>query len=222
MTRIALIAGASGLVGRCVLERLLHDPAYTEVRVLTRRPLDLHHPHLRELRTDFAQLGALGALLEADDVFCCLGTTLRKAGSRAAFEDVDYRMVVELAQLTRAAGAPQFLVISAAGASEHSPSFYSRVKGRMEKAVSAAGFEALHILRPSLLLGARSELRPGEAFAQKLSPLLSALCAGPLRRYRPIAAEQVAEAMVRLAVRGDSGAHVHYLPLPEDETEEEG
>lgn len=221
MNRVALIAGASGLVGRGVLQRLLQDPAYAQVRVLTRRPLNLSHPHLREIVTDFTGLEALGESLRVDDVFCCLGTTLRTAGSRAAFEDVDYRMVVELARLTHAAGAQQFLVISAAGASEHAPSFYSRVKGRMEKAVSALDFEALHILRPSLLLGARSEHRRGEAFAQKLSPLLAMLCAGPLRRYRPIPAEQVAEAMVRLAVRGESGTHIHYLPLPEDATEEE-
>lgn len=220
MARTALIAGGSGLVGRSVLQRLLQDPAYAEVRLLTRRPLDLQHPHLRILLSDFRELGALGAELRADDVFCCLGTTLRSAGSREAFADVDYRMVVELAQASHAAGAQQFLVVSAAGASEHALAYYSRVKGRMEKAVSALGFEAVHILRPSLLMGERAEHRPGEAFAQKLAPLLTALTPGPLRRYRPVAAEDVAEAMVRLALRGESGVHTHHLPLTEEELEE--
>lgn len=220
MARTALIAGGSGLVGRSVLQRLLQDPAYAEVRLLTRRPLDLQHPHLRILLSDFRELSALGSELRADDVFCCLGTTLRSAGSREAFADVDYRMVVELAQASRAAGAQQFLVVSAAGASEHALAYYSRVKGRMEKAVSALGFEAVHILRPSLLMGARAEHRPGEAFAQKLAPLLKVLTPGPLRRYRPVAAEDVAEAMVRLALRGESGVHTHHLPLTEEELEE--
>src|SRR5690606_24531058 len=98
---------------------LLHDPAYREVRALTRRPLAVQHARLRELRTDYARLDDLGEALAVDDVFCCLGTTLASAGSRAAFEDVDYRMVVDLARSARAAGAQQFLVVSAVGASRH-------------------------------------------------------------------------------------------------------
>lgn len=213
MTRTALIAGSTGLVGHDLLQRLLFDPAYTSVRALTRRPLALKHDSLQELQTDFSALGTLGASLQVDDVFCCLGTTLRAAGSRAAFEDVDYRMVVDLARATRDAGAHQFIVVSAVGASTHSPAYYNRVKGRMEAAVSALGFSAVHIVRPSLLLGERSEKRPSEAFAQKASPYLAPLLAGPLQRYRPVAAEDVAESMLRLALRGEHGVHVHHLPL---------
>lgn len=213
MKRSALVAGATGLIGRHLLDRLLEDPAYTEVHVLTRRELGRSHPRLRSIATDLKNLTALGPSLGAQDVYCCLGTTLRVAGSRAAFEDVDYRMVVELARASLAAGAQQFLVISAVGASTVSPSFYSRVKGRMEAAVSALGFDAVHILRPSLLLGERAEKRPAEDLAQKLSPYLTPLFAGPLARYRPIAASEVAEAMLGLALRGQPGAHVHHLPL---------
>lgn len=213
MKRSALVAGATGLIGRHLLERLLEDPAYTEIKVIGRRAPDLQHARLRFVSSDFRQLDRLGEALGAQDVFCCLGTTLKTAGSRAAFEAVDYRMVVDLAQACLAAGAQQFLVISAAGASALSLSFYSRVKGRMEAAVSALGFDAVHILRPSLLLGTRAESRPAEDLAQRLSPYLAPLFSGPLSRYRPIAADEVAEAMLGLALRGQPGVHVHYLPL---------
>ncbi len=213
MTRTALVAGPTGLVGQHLLQRLLLDPAYTAVRALSRRPLDLRHERLQVVQTDFYHLPSLGAALQVDDVFCCLGTTLNKAGSRAAFEDVDYRMVIELANATQAAGAHQFIAVSAVGASTRSPAFYNRVKGRMEAAVSALNFAAVHIVRPSLLLGSRGEKRPSEEFAQKVSPLLSPLFVGPLLRYRPVAAEDVAEAMLRLALRGEHGVHAHHLPL---------
>ncbi len=213
MTRTALVAGPTGLVGHQLLQRLLPDPAYTSVRALARRPLALKHERLQVVQTDFGNLATLGDALQVDDVFCCLGTTLNKAGSRAAFEDVDYRMVTELAAATRAAGAHQFIVISAVGAGVRSPAYYNRVKGRMEAAVSALDFAAVHIVRPSLLLGDRGERRPSEEFAQKVSPWLSPLLAGPLSRYRPVSAEDVAEAMLRLALRGERGVHIHHLPL---------
>jgi uncharacterized protein YbjT (DUF2867 family) len=217
MKRSALVAGATGLVGRRVLARLLRDPAYTQVCVVARRPLDAADPRLTTVISDFADLAALGDALAVDDVYCCLGTTLRRAGSKAAFADVDERMVVELARATRAAGARQFLVVSAVGASEHALAFYSRVKGRMERAVAALDFDAVHIFQPSLLLGERSERRPGEAAAQKLAPLLGRLTRGPLHRYQPVAADEVAEAMLRIALRGDGGVHRHHLPLSDDD-----
>lgn len=213
MSRTALLAGPTGLIGHLLLQRLLADPAYDQIRALVRRPLALQHTRLQVLLTDYADLGALGTRLRVDDVFCCLGTTLHRAGSKAAFEDVDYRMVVELARATHAAGAHQFVVVSAVGASPHAVSFYSRVKGRMERAVSALGFDAVNIVRPSLLLGARDESRPAEDTARKLAPLLTPLLSGPLARYRPIDAGDVAESMLQLALRGQPGIHVHHLPL---------
>lgn len=213
MSRTALVAGPTGLIGRLLLQRLLQHPAYGEVRALSRRPLPVQHERLRVVQTDYYNLAGLGETLRVDDVFCCLGTTLRTAGSRTAFEDVDYRMVVELARAAHAAGAHQFLVVSAAGASPRALAFYSRVKGRMEDAVSTAGYEAVHIVRPSLLLGARGESRPGEALAQKLAPILSPLLGGPLARYRPVAADEVAAGLIELALRDQRGVHVHHLPL---------
>ncbi|WP_028081023.1 NAD-dependent epimerase/dehydratase family protein [Solimonas soli] len=220
MSRSALVAGATGLVGQRVVERLLRDPAYARVCVVARRPLPIAHPQLTTLISDFADLAALGPRLAADDVFCCLGTTLRRAGSRAAFADVDCRMVVDLARAARAAGAHQFLVISSVGASARALSFYLRVKGRMEAEIAGLGFAAVQILRPSLLLGERGEHRPGEAFAQRGAPLLERIARGPLQRYRPVSADAVAEAMLRLALRGERGVQVHHLPLAEQLIEE--
>jgi len=220
MSRTALVAGATGLVGRRVVARLLRDPAYERVVVLTRRAPAITHAQLTTVISDFSDLAALGETLAADDVFCCLGTTLRRAGSREAFADVDCRMVVELARAARAAGAQQFLVISAVGASPHSLFFYSRVKGSMEAQVAQLGFPAVQILRPSLLLGEREERRPGEDFAQRTAPLLGRLTRGPLRRYQPVTADAVAEAMLQLALRGERGVHVHHLPLAEQEIDE--
>ena len=214
MARTALIAGPTGLVGRLLLDRLLANPQYSRVTVLTRRTLGRSDPKLVEVETDYSDLEKLGDRLAADDVFCCLGTTLAKAGSRAAFERVDYHMVVELARATKQAGAKQFLVVSAVGAAPRFPApFYSRVKARMEQAVSEIGFDAVHIVRPSLLLGSRGERRIAEDIAQKVAPLLAPLFIGPLKKYRPVPADAVASALEQLASRPAPGARIHHLPL---------
>jgi uncharacterized protein YbjT (DUF2867 family) len=211
MARTALVAGATGLVGAALLRRLLDQPEYAEIRVIGRRPPPLEAGRIRRVASDFTNLGELAAELAVDDVYCCLGTTLRKAGSRAAFERVDYHMVVDLARAARQAGAKRFLVVSAVGASAAAPAFYSRVKARMEKAVAALPFEAVHVVRPSLLLGERGEHRPGERAAQQLAPLLSAFLRGPLAKYRPVHADEVAAALVRLALSDERGVHVVHL-----------
>jgi uncharacterized protein YbjT (DUF2867 family) len=213
MARIALVAGATGLVGGLLLRRLANGTDYDEVRVIGRRPTSHEHGKFRFIVSDFSDLSARAADLAVDDVFCCLGTTIRAAGSRPAFERVDYHMVVDLARATQKAGARKFLVVSAVGASQRSAAFYSRVKGRMEAAVSALAFEAVHIVRPSLILGERQESRPAEDVAQRVAPLLSALFVGPLKKYRAISAADIAEALVTLARSPMKGAHVHHLPL---------
>lgn len=212
MPRTALVAGATGLVGTALLRQLLDREEYTGIRVLGRRPPAVEAGKIRYVASDFGNLGQLRAELAVDDVYCCLGTTLRQAGSRAAFERVDFHMVVDLARAAQQAGAQRFLVVSAVGASAQSPAFYSRVKARMEHVVAEVPFTAVHIVRPSLLLGARQEWRPGERLSQRLSPLLSPLLRGPLAKYRPVPAEDVAAAMVRLAFTDARGVHVHHLP----------
>lgn len=213
MSRTALLVGATGLVGVALLERLLAAPEYGTVIVLGRRAPAVAHPKLRFVQSTLEDLDALSDPLAADDLYCCLGTTTRAAGGNAGLERVDYHMVLAVARAAQASGVTRFYGVSAAGASATSPAFYSRVKARMEKAVSEVGFAAVHLFRPSLLLGARTESRPGEAFAQKLAPALAPLCIGPLRKYRPITAAEVADAMLLVARSGAAGTVVHDLPL---------
>lgn len=213
MARTALIAGSTGLIGSLLLQKLLDSPDYQRVVALTRRPLPLTHAKLVNPTSDFEHFGAVSAQLAVDDVFCCLGTTTAKAGGQAGLERVDYHMVVDLARAARAAGARQFLVVSAVGASLRSPAFYSRVKARMERSVAESGYATVHILRPSLLLGARQEHRPAEDLAQKLSPLLAPLFVGPLSPYRPVPAATVAAAMLALALRPAGGVRIHHYPF---------
>jgi len=211
--RTAVVAGATGAVGQALLDRLLADARYGRVTVLTRQPLGREHPKLVVLPLDSLGPVGLGAKLAADDAFCCLGTTLKKAGSRAAFERVDYHLVLDFARAGRAQGAQQFLVVSSVGASLKAKSFYLRVKARMEQAVRELDYPTVHILRPSLLIAARRESRPGEWLAQKLAPLVEPLLQGQLAIFRPVRSEQVADAMVTLALRKLDGAHTHHLPL---------
>ena len=211
MANTALVAGATGLIGQFLVTRLLNSGVYDRIKVLARRPLNIEDSRIETLITDYSDLSSLN--LRADHVYCCLGTTLKTAGSRAAFESVDYGMVVGLARAARTQGAKQFLVVSAAGTAEHSPSFYSRVKAKMEREVSALGYETVHILRPSLLIGKREESRPAEHLSQLFMPLFTPLLQGPLKKYRAVKGEDVAEAMLQLALRDQRGVHIHHLPL---------
>ncbi|HKY91613.1 MAG TPA: hypothetical protein VJM11_11260, partial [Nevskiaceae bacterium] len=128
---------------------------------------------------------------------------------------VDYHMVVDLARAVRAAGATRFFVVSSLSASPHSPVYYSRVKGRMEQTLREVGFDTLEIVRPSLLLGERSESKPriGEALAQRVMPLVNPLMRGRLAQYRAVRGSDVAGAMLQLAARDERGTHVRTLPL---------
>ena len=205
--RIALLAGASGLVGGHCLRLLLAEPTYGRVIALGRRALPLQHPKLEQKLVDFAHIADL--VPRADDVYCCLGTTIKKAGSQAAFRRVDHDYVVALAQAAKQAGARRFLLVSALGANPRSRIFYSRVKGEVERDVSAVPFTAVHIFRPSLLLGERGASRPFERLAFPLFKALTPLLVGPMRPYRAIAAETVARAMIRAALSDATGVSVH-------------
>ena len=209
----ALVAGPTGVVGRALVQQLLESPRYAVVKALTRRPLGFAHPRLQEVLLTGENPAQLGAALAADDVFCCLGTTLKVAGSKAAFERVDYHLVVELARAVKVQGAMQFLVVSAAGSSARSLAFYSRVKARMEQAVTELGFASTQIVRPSLLISDRAESRPGEWLAMKIMPALNPLLTGKLAIYRAVKAEDVAAAMLTLATREQAGVHIQHLPL---------
>jgi len=206
--RTALLAGATGLVGGHVLHLLLADDTYQKITVLSRRGLPVTSPRLQQRLIDFDHLADLD-VPKVDDVFCCLGTTIKKAGSQEAFRKVDFGYVEALARVAARAGAKQFLLVSAIGANSKSRVFYSRVKGETEAAVQAAGFAGTHIFRPSMLLGDRAESRPAERLGIVVGRALGFVFVGPLRKYRPIAAETVAAAMVRVAKKARPAVHVY-------------
>ena len=206
--RVAAVLGATGLVGGECVERLLADGGFARVVTVGRRALDRQHSKLEQA---VAELGAGAAWTPpagVTDVFCCLGTTIGKAGSQEAFRRVDLDLVVWAARGASAAGAGQFLLVSSLGADPASRVFYSRVKGEAEAAVRALPFRGVQVFRPSLLLGERREFRLGERFAAPLMRLVSPLLLGGLRRYRPVAASSVAAAMVRVAREAPAGVNV--------------
>lgn len=213
MPRTAVVAGYTGLIGRHLVEQLLREPRYAAVKLVGRREPAQQHAKLETVISELGDLGRLRDRLVADDAFCCLGTTIKAAGSRAAFERVDYHMVVDFARVARAAGAQRFFLVSSLSAHPRSPVYYSRIKGRTEAALREVGFETLHIVQPSLLLGERVEHRAGEALAQRLAPAFNLLLPGPLKKYRAIQAADVATALIELAARERSGVFVHSLPL---------
>lgn len=208
--RNALIVGATGLIGSFCLQNLFNDSAYSEAIALVRRPLLEKHRKLKEIITDFSDLDRKLSTVNAHDVFCCLGTTIKKAGSQQAFRQVDYELVVTVAELMKEKGAEQFIVISAMGANKDSRIFYNRVKGEMEEAVKEVGYSCLRIIRPSLLLGKREEFRFAERVGVLLNPLLKLILVGLLKNYRPVEADKVGWFMVKIAhERPVAGVHIY-------------
>jgi uncharacterized protein YbjT (DUF2867 family) len=206
--RTALLAGGTGLVGSRALERLLAHPAWGRVVLLSRRPLELTHPRLEVLVVDFDRPHTMRPV-PVDDAFCALGTTIAKAGGQAAFRAVDHGAVLAVADLAVEGGARQFALVSSLAADPASGNFYLKTKGEAEASVSARPFGAVHLLRPGLLLGDRTESRPMEAVARTVMPWLNALLAGGLRKYRAIDADVVAAAMIGASLEeGIQGARV--------------
>ena len=201
----ALIAGASGLVGRELLQQLLAAPEYDRVIAVGRRRVEVVHPKLGQVVADFATLEQVAADLRCADAYCCLGTTIKvaratsagRAGSRAAFRAVDHAAVLAFAWAAQRAGAQRFFVVSALGADAASRVFYNRVNGETEEALAVLDFATLAIFRPSLLLGRRAQARPGERVMAALLWLAEPLLLGRLRKYRALPAEVVARAMLR-------------------------
>jgi uncharacterized protein YbjT (DUF2867 family) len=206
--RSALILGATGLVGNHCLDLLLKDPRYSSVRVIGRRPLGISDPKLKERVVDLDRMEAEVDLFAVDHVFCCLGTTIRKAGSQEAFSRVDVEYPTRAAGLSAKAGARSFLVVSALGADARSRIFYNRAKGQMEEQVRRAAGGVVWILRPSLLVGDRPEPRTGELVGEAVLRIIKPVMVGSLRRYRSIRAVDVARAMIALANSSGSGGIV--------------
>lgn len=209
MGRSALILGATGLVGAELLSLLLTNNHYHTIKVLTRRELKREHTKLKQYIVNFDELNKYEELFQVDDVFCCLGTTIKKAKTKENFRKVDLDYPLSAAKIASEKGAENFMVISSMGADEKSLFFYSRVKGELERELKMLRFKAIHIFRPSLLVGNRTETRLGERFAEWLSIPLSPLLVGKMKTYRPIKGRDVAKAMIHCALSDGSGIHTH-------------
>jgi uncharacterized protein YbjT (DUF2867 family) len=200
------IAGATGMTGAALLSQLLRDPRFDRVLAFVRRPLTVVDPKLVECPADFENLHETSF---ADTAFCCLGTTIKTAGSEAAFRKVDHDYVLAFARAAKARGASHFALVSSVGADVSSRVFYSRVKGETERDLQEIGFPSVAIYRPSLLLGERREERSGERWATIAMQALAPLMLGPFRKYRPIRSATVARAMLKQALEPQGGVRIY-------------
>jgi uncharacterized protein YbjT (DUF2867 family) len=205
--RHALLLGSTGLIGGYVLERLLKSDDYASVTLIGRRHPEVEHDKLSALTCDLASLGEHANAFRVDDVFCCLGTTLRAAGSRAAFYQVDHDYCVAAAALAQQERAVRFLMVSAVNARASSKvSYYARVKGEAERDVIACGLSAVTFMQPSLLEGERDELRFGEEIGQTAMALIKPFVSWSKADWLSIQADVVADAMVGAALQTSSQA----------------
>lgn len=209
---MALVAGASGMVGRALLRTLASGGAYQRIIALSRRPLTFEAPRLvnRIIRFENIENDLRG--LVCHDAYCCLGTTMGEAGSPQAFRAVDHDLVVRFARFAQSSGARTLIAVSAAGAAPESRNFYLRVKGETELALAALRFRALHLMQPSVLLGPRAQWRITEAFARVLMPVFNPLLLGRYQIWRAIPARVVAAAMSASAALDIQGVHRHTWP----------
>lgn len=205
----AVLAGATGLVGKALLDKLLSGGFYDQVYIVVRRATGRQHAKLTEIIVDFDRLDLDPSVLDGADVFCTLGTTIKKAGSKEQFRKVDCEYPVKLAELAAANGAEQFLIVTAMGSDTLSMFFYSRVKGETEQRLRQLALPGLSIFRPSLLTGEREEFRFGERMGEAAARGLSFVFTGPLRKYKPIPADTVAEGMLLAARSGRRGVSVY-------------
>jgi len=206
MAKTALLAGSTGLIGNQLLELLLNDKRYSIVIAISRKPLSISNPKLSNLICELRDLSAHSNQLKADDVFCCLGTTIKKAKSKEAFRAVDLEAPLLLAKISKEQGAKKFVLVSSLGANKNSGIFYNQVKGEVEEAIKQVGFDAFHILRPSLLLGQRQEERTGEDAAKFFYKTLGFLVP---KKYQAIESIKVAQAMLSFAQQDQPGNFIH-------------
>ena len=200
----AWVAGGSGLVGGVLLRQLLEDEHFSKVVSAGRRTLALQHPKLAQVVVDFSSPSAFEALAPPDAAYACLGSTIKKAGSREAFRRVDHDAVLGFAQAAKKQGARVFVHVSALGADPRSRIFYNSVKGGIERDVARLGLPSVYAVRPSILDGEREESRPTERLGLMVTRALGPL----LGKYRPTPVEAVARVMIACAKAAAPGAHV--------------
>ncbi len=197
--KTALIFGATGLIGSQLTNLLLSNDHYEKVKIFVREKSQIQHPKLIQVVSDLSNPEEIANEITGDELFCCLGTTRKKAGSEKAFEYVDLELPLKIAQIALKNEVRKYLVVSSIGAKPHSRNFYLRTKGKMEQGLLEFNFENICIVRPSILLGHRKERRTGEEIGKFMVEILPFLFVGPLKKYKGIQAETVARAMIKLA-----------------------
>lgn len=207
--RSAVLLGATGLVGRELLSLLLESKVYSQITILVRNKLLIQHEKLRQVEVNFDELYKYEDEFNVDDVFCCLGTTMKKAKTKANFLKVDYEYPLAAAKLAEKKRVRSFLTITAIGADLRSPIFYNKVKGQTEEDICHLYIRSTHFFRPSLLLGQRSEIRLGEKVGEYALKSISMFLIGKWRKFKPIKAENVAKAMLEAALEERQGVHIH-------------
>lgn len=215
MAKIAVVAGATGLTGSTLLRQLASDAHFDRVIALVRSAKRAMPARVESVVVDFEALVNGSETIAIDRtatdewaVFCCLGTTIKVAGSQSAFRRVDFDFVVAIARWAKAQNASHFGLISALGASAKSSVFYTRTKGEAEDAVRALALPSVHIVRPSFIDGNRTESRPGESVAIRFARGISPLLLGPLRRYRVVTAEAIAASLLAAATSPVTGVTI--------------
>jgi uncharacterized protein YbjT (DUF2867 family) len=201
----AIVIGATGLVGSTLVEQLLANPTYGKVTLLVRKPLPISHPKLVQEIIDFDKPDA--SKMIGDTLFCAMGTTLKKAGSKAAQYKIDCTYPYEIGKIARDNGVKQYILVSSLGANAHSNNFYLKTKGDLEQKLAALNFPTFISVRPSIILGDRQEFRLGEKIGTVFMQILSPLLMGGLKKYRGITAHQIAKAMQILSSQQLVGTH---------------
>jgi uncharacterized protein YbjT (DUF2867 family) len=202
MGKTALVFGSTGLVGSYIVQWLRSTDSYEKIIIFQRKAAATLDKKTQYIQLDFEKLDEYSHLMKGDDIFCCLGTTMRKARSKQAFRRVDYEYPLQIAKIAKRNNVPGFFLISSIGANINSNNFYLHTKGAIEKDIEKLEFSRFGIFRPSLLLGNRNESRFGERIAQGIYPMINWILQGNFKKYRAIHASDVAKAMVYVADHG--------------------
>ncbi|MFO7755029.1 MAG: NAD(P)H-binding protein [Bacteroidales bacterium] len=208
VNKTAIVFGATGLTGSALVNELIQNMRYTAVKVFARRDLDLEHIKVIEHIVNIEKPGEYSDIINGDDLFICLGTTMRKAGSVKKMEEIDRDLPIAIAKAALLNGVRNIAVVSSIGANPSSRNYYSRIKGELEQSILAMQFKRKVIVRPSVLLGKRSEIRILEAMGKALVQAFGFLLTGKNKKYRGIKATVVAKAMVR-AINESSGKEIY-------------
>ncbi len=211
--RAALVFGASGLVGTELVNLLLANADYNAVISYGRSPISAKHPKLKQVQGSFEDLDSNPDVFNVQDLYCCLGTTIKKAKTKEAFQKIDFEYVKKIASIASAKGVSSFAVVSSIGADKNSGNFYLKTKGEMEESLKKLSFERLIILQPSILLGERKEKRLGEKIGKLFIQILSPILLGKLKKYRGVQAKHVAQKMIDAILHKKPGTFV----IPSDQ-----